>query len=297
MRRLVMMVMAACAESAPVVSDGVHLSTEGLYDDVASSVVSAHAIEFAPAYALWADGAEKRRWIVLPPGTELDTSDPGDWELPVGAKLFKEFSVAGRRVETRLVERVSATEYRFEPYVWLPDESDAVIVPDGASDVLGTQHDIPGRADCAGCHDSARGKLLGVSAVQLSAMAERSLPISHPVPRIEMPAALGVLHANCGHCHTAMGQADFMQLKFSPNDAGLPIADTAVYRSIVGVPTEVFAGADYRVVPGDAEASAIVMRMASREAGVQMPPTATERPDDAGLRLVRAWINSISPER
>ena len=276
-----------------MVSDGVHLSTEGLYDDVAGNVVSDHALEFVPAYALWADGAEKRRWIVLPAGTELDTSDAGDWELPVGGKLFKEFTVGGRRVETRLVERVSATEYRFEPYVWLPDESDAVIVPEGANDVLGTQHDIPGRDDCAGCHDSARGKLLGVSAVQLSTTTAQPLPISHPVPRIELPPALGVLHANCGHCHTAMGQADFMQLKFSPNDAGLPIANTAVYRSIVGVPTEVFGGAEYRVVPGDAAASAIVMRMASREAGLQMPPIATERPDDAGLRHVIEWINSL----
>jgi hypothetical protein len=284
MRGLVVIALAACTETVAV-SDGVHLSTEGLYDDIAAGAVTERAIEYAPVHALWADGAEKRRWLVLPPGGELDTTSPDEWQLPVGAKLFKEFRVGGRRVETRMLERVSETAYRFEPYVWLADDSDAVVVPEGATDVLGTQHDVPPRVDCAICHDSAAGKLLGLSAVQHAG----ELPLSRPVPRVEVPEALGVLHANCGHCHTATGVASFMQLRLSASDA----TQSAVLDSIVGVPTEIFGGAELRVAPGDPDASAIVMRMSSRAPGVQMPPIATERTYDDGIALVRAWISSL----
>lgn len=264
MRWLVLVSVAACADMG-VVSDGVHLSTEGLYEDMGRKAVVAGAIELEPAHALWADGAEKRRWMVLPPGAEIDTSEMDHWQLPIGTKLFKEFLVGGQRVETRLFERVTATDYRLDGYVWLADESDAVVVPDGAQDVLGTTHDIPSKTECVMCHQSEPGRSLGVSAVQLSGMLDE-LPLSSPVPRVEIPnPALGVLHANCGHCHTDGGIAEMQQLRFSVHDGGLPIEQTAVYQSIVGVPLTDWQGpVELRVAPGDPDASAIVYRMSSR---------------------------------
>ena len=57
---------------------------------------------FSPQYPLWSDGAAKARWIYLPPGTAIDTSDPDDWTFPVGTRFWKEFTFNGRKVETRL---------------------------------------------------------------------------------------------------------------------------------------------------------------------------------------------------
>ena len=37
---------------------------------------------FTPRYALWSDGAAKRRWIRLPAGTTIDTSNTDAWDFP-----------------------------------------------------------------------------------------------------------------------------------------------------------------------------------------------------------------------
>src|SRR5688500_4722934 len=74
------------------------LRATGLYTP--GGEVSAESLAFAPQYPLWSDGAAKRRWIRLPAGTSVDAAG-ADWVFPVGTRLWKEFSVAGRRVETR----------------------------------------------------------------------------------------------------------------------------------------------------------------------------------------------------
>ena len=47
---------------------------------------------FTPTWRLWTDGAVKRRWVSLPPGGTIDTSDPDRWVFPVGTRFFKEFA-------------------------------------------------------------------------------------------------------------------------------------------------------------------------------------------------------------
>ena len=44
------------------------------------------------------DRAAKRRWIQLPEGATIDTSDMDYWQFPVGTKLWKEFVRDGVRV-------------------------------------------------------------------------------------------------------------------------------------------------------------------------------------------------------
>ncbi len=277
-------------------STGDLLSNEGLYVDMTAKTIASDAIEIQPAFALWSDGAEKRRWMILPPGSVIDTSDMDHWQLPVGTKLFKEFTVDGKRVETRMIERTGVNDYRFAPYLWSADELDAVFTPEGAEDVLNTHHDVPSQETCRTCHDGEPGKALGVSAVQLSAMLEQ-LPLSNaphrtfPVPN----QALGVLHANCGHCHTENAIGSMVQLRFSIADAGLPIEDTAPYRATVGIALTNWMTATMvdRIVPGDPAASAIYYRMSQRGTTVQMPPLATENTDDEGRRAVWTWIESL----
>src|SRR6185436_19468498 len=91
------------------------LSDTGLYLEGRIGVIDPRNQPFSPQYPLWSDGASKARWIYLPPGATIDTRDSGDpstgsassraqsrgdWQMPVGTKLWKEFSFNGRKVET-----------------------------------------------------------------------------------------------------------------------------------------------------------------------------------------------------
>ena len=96
------------------------LSATGLYSDIGTLTLAADVREYEPTYALWSDGAEKRRWIRLPPGTKIDTSDMDHWSFPVGTKIWKEFQFAGKRVETRLIYRFGPgdDDFIYAAYVW-----------------------------------------------------------------------------------------------------------------------------------------------------------------------------------
>ena len=126
---------------------------------------------FSPQYPLWSDGAEKRRWVRLPPGASIDASRPDAWQFPVGTRLWKEFSVAGRPVETRYMERQADGSWRFATYVWTEDGRDAVLAPERGTVVTlpqGAHYQVPGRGDCLACHGGARVPVLGFGALQLS---------------------------------------------------------------------------------------------------------------------------------
>ena len=95
----------------------VHLRDTGLYADGSMSQVRPENLPFSPQYPLWSDGAAKRRWISLPAGTFIDAAQPDAWEFPRGTRLWKEFSHAGRPVETRFIERLADGSWRFAAYV------------------------------------------------------------------------------------------------------------------------------------------------------------------------------------
>src|SRR5687767_4053533 len=77
----------AAADPAPLPP---RLADTGLY--VPGTLrVRADNQPFSPQYALWSDGASKRRWIHLPAGAFIDASRPDAWEFPAGTKLWKEF--------------------------------------------------------------------------------------------------------------------------------------------------------------------------------------------------------------
>lgn len=167
---------------------------------------------YEPRFALWSDGATKRRWIRLPPGARIDTSNPDAWQFPVGTRLWKEFALDGKRLETRLLLRAE-DEWLFVAYAWNEAQTDAELLPEGATAVLGTKHSIPAATQCQGCHLGTTSRVLGFSGVQLegTALSPQKLfdegwlttaPPSYEVPGdAKTQAALGYLHANCSHCH------------------------------------------------------------------------------------------------
>ncbi len=214
----------------------------GLYVDGSQRQVHPDNLEFSPQYPLWSDGAAKRRWLNLPRGTYIDATRPDAWEFPPGTRLWKEFSLNGRPIETRLIQRRADKSWMFASYVWTLDGSDAVLVPTRGivmndPGLPGGRYIVPSRDDCLACHEGAAVPVLGMSAVQLARDRERdpatnvstdlsrvdlvslverkmlrNLPpawLAHP-PRIAAAspteeAALGYLHGNCGHCHNHNG--------------------------------------------------------------------------------------------
>src|SRR5688572_32361899 len=105
--------MEAAAPVAPAL-----LSETGLYGGEGTTRIDPLNRSFSPQYPLWTDGATKRRWVRLPQGAAIDASQVSRWEFPVGTKFWKEFSFDGRKVETRLLWRVSVDRWVFATYVW-----------------------------------------------------------------------------------------------------------------------------------------------------------------------------------
>ncbi|RZO60833.1 MAG: hypothetical protein EVA89_12740 [Sandaracinaceae bacterium] len=292
------------------------LGPPGLYRSGSCTELADGVRAFQPAYALWTDGAIKERFIYIPPGTQIDASDPNGWVFPVGTRLYKTFSLDGVRLETRLLEKTRAGVgfYNWETRAFLWNGTqDAVVENDGefVENVLGTQHDVPSRDMCRQCHSANSDGVNGFSAVQLAHdgpgitlddlnREERLIPqlasMDARLPGDEATqAALGYLHANCAHCHQADGPAGSLTGLLVRVDVGLERPEeTQTYRSAVDVPGNwVAVGARLRVASGDSEASTIVRRMSSREPAVQMPPMGTEIVDPVGLELVRRWINGM----
>jgi hypothetical protein len=287
------------------------LSQTGLYADAATHALAADLIAFTPSYPLWSDGAVKRRWLRLPPGTKIDTTDPDHWRFPVGTQFWKEFAVDGHPVETRLIEHVAdtgnrETDYWVGAFVWLPDGSDAVLAPDGQQNIGGTMHDAPSQTQCWSCHLGQPGHSLGFSQVQLSQATGVNVDwlvgqglLSQPPPAYTVPgtpteqAALGYLHANCGHCHNPNGIAwPDTQQNLLLGTAETTVAATQLVQTTVGVRLQSFMkpGFQYRIVAGDPSASAVYYRMTQRGSLEQMPSLATEVVDDTGVAAVGAWI-------
>jgi len=287
------------------------LSETGLYADIAAGKLAPGVTAYTPQFELWSDGAEKRRFILLPDGQQIDSSNPDEWLFPEGTKVWKEFSVAGERIETRLLQKQGPgdSDWISLAYVWAADGREAFAAPLGEVDSHHTDHDVPAAGECWACHGGRRSFVLGFSAVQLaSAAAPAEIDLSgliqqdrltNPPDRVPVVpgnsvevAALGYLHANCSHCHNQTRPEREGARCFNPErkeDFTLAarqldaVDATPTYRTVVG-------GAVKR---GDPDGSKLYELMAARGMFRQMPPLATEHVDRAALANVRQWIEGL----
>ncbi|MCW5661151.1 MAG: hypothetical protein KIT60_25905 [Burkholderiaceae bacterium] len=289
------------------------LSDTGLYAAGSTQLVRPGVLPFAPHYPLWSDGADKRRWIALPPGTSIDATQADAWQFPPGTKLWKEFSHAGRRIETRTIERLPDGSWRYATYLWNGDGSDAVLAPARGvagwpvAQAPGGRYAVPSRTDCTGCHESTATPVLGFNALQLPLNewvergSVRNLPsaLQQQPPQIAARsaterAALGYLHANCGHCHNRSGAGVPLRLTLAQSAAQPEASRSDVLGSVLAVAgrfrTPAWPHATNLIEPGAPGRSTLALRMRSRDARLQMPPLGTDIADDEGLRLVERWI-------
>src|SRR5215204_2138831 len=292
------------------------LQETGLYSDFAALEVDPRHLAFSPQYPLWTDGAAKRRWISLPPGSAIDGSDPDAWVFPVGTRLWKEFSFGGRRVETRFIELQPDGQWLYAAYAWNPEGTDAQLVSErgrrGAYPLGGGRsHTIPGVSDCKACHQGGRSEVLGFSALQLSPdrdpgalhadaagvdlayLVKKGLITGSPkslldkAPRIApasdtSTATAATVTTRKGRCRTSgFSCARPPARAFRPRLQAPLVSPCGSRRRPEAV---------LRIEPGHPERSGIMQRIASRYPALQMPPLGTALTDEEAIALIERWI-------
>jgi len=316
-------------DSRPIVCDEKELlpgdlRCTGLYADFAAKTIKPEAREFAPALSLFSDGAGKRRFLFLPPGSKIDTTNMDEWIFPAGTKVWKEFQVDGKLVETRLFAKKEDGDWAFTTYEWSADGSSATRLESGRPNAAGT-YEIPNAVHCSQCHNGHADRLLGVEAVLLgmpgaqgltlaTLAAEGRLSAPPATTTITLPGdertqkALGYLHVNCGvacHSQAPTGTSNFtgLILRLSARQllAGGPVlpAATETYTTTLN---KAFVATIYlddqrfvnhrRVVPKSPDTSLLVAVVQANDTA-NMPPILRHKVDDPGVALLKDWILSL----
>jgi hypothetical protein len=330
---LALALLAGAAAPGAAAQAPEQLAETGLYADFAARAIDPAHLPYSPQYPLWTDGAAKRRWIRIPAGTAIDASDPDAWVFPAGTRLWKEFSLGGRPVETRYMERLADGSWLYATDLWSADGSEARRAPERgvrrvAESAPGVPYDLPGVWDCRSCHEGSPSRVLGFGALQLSpdrdplaphqqaaepgavdlpALAERGLLRGLPPELLATPprvaaaspaarAALGYLHGNCAGCHNGSGplaDLDFsLEVRVAPAHS-MPAAALATASGHAARFQPAGAATQARIAPGAPERSLVALRMASRDAILQMPPLGTHRIDAEAVALVEDFIREL----
>ena len=268
---------------------------------------------------------------VTPAAKQLGVMPVGRWVFPDNAVLAKTYSLetergnpaTRRRVETQILhydqQQWSAYSYR-----WNDAQTDAELVPARGAQTVFEIKDraAPGgtaqqtwrfhsRVECLRCHNQTVNFTPGYHTLQLDRPASAQLDtlrragLAQPdFKKIDARAAdphgaagslelraRSYLHTNCASCHRMNGGGStpvWFNLDAPLADASL--LDMPPVRGDLGLP-------EARVIAaGDAARSVVLQRMAAEGAG-HMPYVGSRLADERGLRLVRAWIESLTPAK
>jgi uncharacterized repeat protein (TIGR03806 family) len=293
------------------------LSTTGCVDPSSPSKAAAGMIPYDVNAPLWSDGATKRRWMSVPDGLAVHVNTNGDFDYPVGTVLMKEFSVGGKRAETRLLMYASDGWSGYS-YEWNDAQTEATLLPSNLSKPFGSQDWFyPSRSECLACHTLAAGRSLGPEVLQLNrnfkypdgatvnqlaqlqhiGMFDADIGYPPSLPALPSPTgstgsvedrARAYMHANCSICHRPQGtnQANFdARFGTSFHDSGL----------CNGTPLEGDLGATGAklLVPGDPSHSLISLRIHANDSN-RMPPVGRHVVDTQGAALIDQWISSLT---
>lgn len=294
------------------------LADTGIFADAKHTQPIARAIRYEPSLALWTNGSEKDRWLLLPEGAQIDNTRSEHWEFPVGTLFFKTFSYGdsakNTKVETRIIRR-TREGWDYHAYKWNDADADLLSlerelpVTNKPSSTPKFKHEIPSRFDCRSCHESNETVVIGFDELRL-----RSSIKGHSKPQLEELAArgvfkaplpsssdqlshedsttqqvLGYLHGNCAHCHN--GSENSMST--------LDLTEANALENLVSKETEGSGQASgIRVVPGAPEQSILYLAMSGEGDDPElqaMPPLGVQVRDAAAIKLIRSWILKLQP--
>jgi uncharacterized repeat protein (TIGR03806 family) len=298
------------------------LSATGCVSPQDPSQPASGLIPYEPAAPFWSDNASKERWLAIPNGTAVAVGADGDFSFPNGTVLMKHFRLNGALVETRLFMRHPDGEWAGYTYEWNAQRTDATLVEGGKTVSIGSPAQdwiFPSGSDCLTCHTAAAGFSLSLEAAQLNhdftyaatgrtanqlhtldAITVFATPLGDPALQPSMPdpfdgsaslaqRARAYLHTNCAQCHRPGGVAQIsMDLRYSTLLSSTNACGAPPQAGDLGL------GGGARIIaPGSAASSVLVSRMSTRDAN-GMPPLASSAADDAGVALVRQWIDGLT---
>ncbi|HEY0469747.1 MAG TPA: anthrone oxygenase family protein [Polyangiaceae bacterium] len=328
---LALLTLSGCSPGlAPIAPPGAvtpvaRLSELGIFQgELAKQLPQSGFVAYEINAPLYADGARKRRFVFVPPGTRIQTGRDR-WSIPVGSYLVKTFSfpkdlrdpaLGERLIETRFLRR-TADGFTASTYVWNDAQTDAsasrgdLDVPVSWIDEQGVRRQqrfhVPSARQCAACH---AGRALGLSSRQLDRQADYGdgthdqishwarlglidqRPPAHLLltdPAGDAPLAgraRSYLDANCSHCHGAGGSAERTDLFWD-------LEHTSHDQLPSCRPTRSIDGRDRVLVPGHPEQSEFLARMRSDNPRVHMPRGPSQLADAAGISLLTAWVAEL----
>ena len=155
------------------------LMATGIFTD-STPTAQLGAMPYALNSSIWNDGADVKRWVILPPHARIGFSPTGDFTWPGGTILVQHFSYQideksqrSRSLETRILVIADDHQSCFgASYRWRSDGRDADLVKsEGAEETIaittaqGTERkqawSYPAAAMCAVCHTANAGLVLG----------------------------------------------------------------------------------------------------------------------------------------
>ena len=297
------------------------LSQTGCVEGNDPTVPVAGVIPYDLNVPFWSDGAAKQRWMGVPDGAAIDVGSDGDWSLPIGSVLVKNFTLDGLLVETRLLVRHEDGAWAGYTYEWDALLTDATLLDDAKlRDVNGVTWSYPSRFQCLQCHTHEAGGSLGLETAQQNrdflypSTGRRSNQLETldhiglfaaplPAPPSELPAlprtndsealldarARAYLHSNCSNCHrpgtwVQTGHDVDIDFRADASDDALRVCNVAPNDDL-GVPGAL------RLFPGQPALSVLSLRMHALGAD-RMPPISSLQVDAEGAALVDLWITS-----
>jgi uncharacterized repeat protein (TIGR03806 family) len=307
------------------------LSATGLFSDLARLKAAPGVIDYETNSPLWSDGAQKRRWIVLPGSEKIDFS-PSEWRFPIGTITIKHFELpsAGggmKRLETRVMVNRPGGWVGYT-YRWREDQSDADLLLTGADATINTVDPetgaaiqvnwrFPSQAQCMNCHTQAAGRVLGLNTLQLNGdhTYERTGRSDNQLRALNH---VGLFTYDIGAASMFDAMPDPTDLKAPIESRAKAYLDTncsACHRpggptpvnmdlrygtrlgemNIVGVAaTRPTTPGALRVARGNHATSDLWTRAASPDNTIRMPTLGTTQVDKQAIKLLADWIDGQS---
>jgi len=305
------------------------LSDYGLFEgELANLKPAAGVLPYDVMAPLWSDGSLKSRFVKRPKAEPLSYVDDGDWGLPDGTIVVKDFafedanaSTGLRHIETRLLIQQEG-HLTSHVYLWNDEQTEAKRHVAGKRvDVGSLEYIVPNTEQCGSCHDrDDEGRLLGLVTRQVRREVSRDGKLvdqlawlaaadlfggAVPDPQTTAlsdpydesgelkPRARSWLHANCAHCHQPGGGGGKTGLvlhvdEMNPTKLGICKSPVAAGSGAGGLKAD--------IVPGYPEESIMVRRITSTDPEVKMPEIPNRLVDEPGAELISSWIAAMEPK-
>ncbi|WP_235927732.1 SO2930 family diheme c-type cytochrome [Sandarakinorhabdus rubra] len=310
-------------------TDAARLADYGLFD--AAGTPAPGVERYTLNTPLFSDGAEKDRYVWMPPGTSARYRASGALAFPVGTVIVKRFAFPAdlrqsardlRPVETRLLihrangwAALSYVEEDGAAVLKRAGKRIAVTVIGQDGKPLAIDYAVPNQNQCKQCHQAGEaitpigptagnlnGGLDGAGPNQLMQWAARGRLAGLPatgVPRLARwddrsePLERRARAYLAVNCGHCHDRAGFA------SNSGLylnPEETTPAHLGIFKRPVAAGRGSggrNFSIVPGDPDGSILLHRMESREPGIMMPQFGRSLVHEEGVALIRQWIASL----